>query len=73
MKNTSKFQNVVIARKDHRHEVRVVAGQEAGHDDHQVGKKDKQHKPTDDRGNHHILELTCVLHQPVQPPSFLPS
>lgn len=64
---------VVIQRKDHFDETGVVAGQKAGANDHQVGQKDKQHKPTDNSDNHYILELTCVLHQPVRPPSFLPN
>ncbi|WP_256121702.1 P-loop NTPase, partial [Klebsiella pneumoniae] len=36
-------------------------GQKAGGDDHQVGQEDKQHQPTDDSGDHHILEFTIAL------------
>ena len=64
---------VVVQGKDHLDEVGIITRQETGDDDHQVRQEYEQHKPTDDGGNHHILELTCALHQPVQPPSFLPN
>ena len=53
---------IVIQRKDQFDEVRVVAGQKAGADNHQVGQENKQHQPADDGGNHHALEFTGVLH-----------